>query len=142
MKTVLTLTAIMLAATLSQAKTVCNLNSGDPQKDMVFDHVLFSGEITSPKILLVSKDNSSASEVQLSQFTSFEKWKAIDGRTLVTFSQQNGSYGITVGQIDTSKGDTNALPLNAMAIGPVTQQSPLNLVVPPKNLSAICVQLN
>jgi hypothetical protein len=105
---------------------------------------LFSTEVESPKLILVDKSNSSASEVQMSQFQSFRQWKAINGQVLITLSTQENASGylIAVGQVDTSKKNTNALPLVAMAAGPVSEQSPLNLTVPPKNLSVTCVQMN
>jgi hypothetical protein len=142
MKALFTMTAILLAASVSSAKTFCSISSGIPQRDMVYDRSLFSGEITSPKYILVNKDLTAAAEVQLSQFTTMEQWKAIDGQVLVSFSNpQNDTYGITVGQIDMSKADTNALPLVALAVGPVTEKGPLTLVVPQNRLSTVCFRL-
>ena len=140
MKRLISLTVILFLAGAAQAKTICSLESGDPKQDMVFANVLFSGEVIAPKYLLVNKAASAATEVQMSQFTTYEQWKAINGQTLVTFSpQQNGGYGITVGEIDLGK--TNALPLVALVIGAVTEANPLSLIVPAKNLSGICVNL-
>jgi hypothetical protein len=141
MKKAILIAAMVLGASVSHAKTVCSISAGNPTQDMVFDRGLFNAEITAPNYVLVRKDLSSAQEVQLSQFDSYAKWKAVNGDTLVTFSQQeNGEYGITVGVIDISKAKTNMLPLEAMAIGPVTDKQFLNLILPKKNLSLICLQ--
>jgi hypothetical protein len=142
MKHLILSAAMLFAASASQAKVICNVNSSDPKQDMVFDRVLFSSEVTSPHYLIVSKDAQSAQEVQINQFDNFAKLRAINGQTMVTLSQQeNGQYAITVGHVDVTKGKTNALPLDAMAFGAVTDQQFLDLIVPAKNLSIICTTL-
>ena len=139
MKNILVYAAMFLVTCVSQAKTVCNVNAGDPKQDMVFDRTLFTGEVTTPRYLLIKAEAQSAEEVQLTQFDSFEKWKAVNGATLVSLSvQENGEYGITVSHLDHSK-RSNMLPLDAMAIGPVVDKQFLTLIVPAKNLSVVCV---
>lgn len=138
MKRVITIAALLLSANFASAKANCHINTGSA-KDMVFDRILFSAEVSSPRYVLVKKGAQAAQEVQLDQFDTYEKWKAVNGATVVTLSpQQNGEYGITVGHIDISKSE-NMLPLDAMAIGPVTDQQFLNLILPQANLSVICL---
>ncbi|MBK9039597.1 MAG: hypothetical protein IPL83_10605 [Bdellovibrionales bacterium] len=137
MKHVFTITALMLAANLASAMTVCSINTGS-SKDLEFDQVLFSEEISSPRFLLVKNGARAVEEIQLSQFDTEEKWKAIDGATFVTFSiEKNGAYGITVGRVDISKSE-NILTLDAIAVGSVADQQFLGLTLPQKNLSLVC----
>lgn len=137
MKHVLVIASLILAANFASAKTLCGINT-DPHKDMAFDRTLFSAEISSPTYVLVKKGAQAAEEVELSQFDTYAKWKAINGATIVTFSaQQNGQFGITVAHVDISK-SKNMLPLDVMASGPVDEQKFLHLVLPQKNLSLIC----
>jgi hypothetical protein len=141
MKHLMILATIVFAAQLSQAKTICNVNAGSG-KDMVYDRTLLSTEATLGKYILISKDKSSASEVQLSQFGSLEKWQAINGLTLITVSEQkNGTYGITAGKVDTAK-TSNILPMTAVALGTVRPDQFLTLILPQANLSVVCMLLD
>jgi hypothetical protein len=136
MKHVLVLTSILLMAGVSQAKTFCTVETGN--HDMNFTHVIYSGELTTPKYILISKDQTSVREV--SDLANLE-WKAINGQTLVTFSTQEPSMlAIVVSEVDLSK-KADILPVSALATGPVELQKPLVLIVPAMNLSANCMSL-
>lgn len=139
MKYAIALAALIFSVNAAQAKTVCNINSG---KDDVYGKILFSGEVGAGKYFIVNKNKSAAQEVRLDQFNTLEKWQAVDGLLMITFSPSQGAYGITVGQIDVSKGATNMLPLIALVTGPVTEKAPLSLTMPAKNLSLACFELN
>lgn len=127
-----------MLSSISQAKVICNVDSGDPKQDMVFDKLLITTEVSSPKYILIKAGNTSAVEVQLAQFDSLEKWQSINGASLVSLGeQQNGEFGITASTIDISK-SSNILPLDALALGPIVEKQYLNLILPNKNLSIIC----
>ena len=145
MKRTLLLTALLLAASASQAKIQCNVNSGSLKQKMIYDKMLFTGEVTmgKPRYFVIDQSGSSAREIQPAQFTTFGIWEAIDGLTMVSLSlAEDGRSGITVGPIDVSKAQGNALPLEAIAFGAVTDTQSLNLVVPTRNLSIICASSN
>lgn len=131
---------MLMIGTISQAKVLCNVNSGDQKQDMVFDKMLITTDVSAPRYIIVKTGNTSAEEVQLTQFDTLEKWQAINGVTLISLSQQqNGGYGITASTVDVSK-LSNMLPLDAVAIGPVADKQFLNLILAKQYLSIVCFQ--
>ncbi len=139
MKYAIALAALIFSVNAAQAKTICNINAG---KEDVYDQILFSGEVGAGKYFIVNKNKTAAQEVRLEQLNTLEKWQAVDGLIMITFSATPVGHGITAGQIDVSKGATNMLPLSAMAGGRVTEKSPLFLTLPSKKLSLTCFELN
>lgn len=140
MKAVITLAAILLATGVSQAKTVCNLNTTSTGEGTTFDQILHTAEVSTTQYVVVDTDRRSAKEVQLTDFDSAEKLNRIDKMTLVAFNPKagGGSASITASQIDMSNLQGNALPLQAMATGPIGEKAGLTLYLPSQKLWAVC----
>ena len=146
MKKLITLTtlALLTSTSVTHAKTVCNVNGGNAKKDMVFDQVLFSGEVTSPKYLFIKKGASKATETPFDLIDTMPQWLELEGQTMVTVGPTtvNNQFGITVGQVDLSKHEGNSLPIHAMAIGQISPHHPLSLTLPVENIEVLCYSLN
>jgi hypothetical protein len=136
MKRILVLTVMMLAASVAQAKTVCMIETNSPNSKDTYDRVLFTGEVKAGIYILVDSKARSAQEIS---FQSFKDWQRANGKSLVTFGlNDNGSYGITLSRIDTSKTE-NILPLDSIVIGNVETDKPLVLIAAKKKLSMTCI---
>jgi hypothetical protein len=138
MKYAIILAAVLLTSTVSQAKTLCNLNTG---KDDIYDKILFTGEVDTNKLLIIRKGSDRVEEFNYEQLTTVQQWKAVDGSTMVVFSRDGGDYAIGIGRVDMSKGKTNALPIEAIVSGAISEKRPLSLTMPAKRLSAVCFEL-
>lgn len=137
MKFAAIIAAALASVNIASAKTVCNINAGS-SKDMVFDKILYSGEVRGPRFFLLKDSLQSVEEVNLDQMNSYEKWKLINGNTFVTFDvEDDGQASIAIGRVDISKSD-NILPLEAITVGMLGEQKFLNLIVPQKDLSLLC----
>lgn len=140
MKHAITITALMLAAGFANAKTICSINY-NTGNDLVFDHPLYSAEVSTSKFVVLKRGAQVAEEVDMSQLNTLGALKVIDGATFFTMSKQaNGLYGLTIGKVDLSKSE-NILPLEAMTVGAVTDQQPLSLILPPKFLAVSCISM-
>jgi hypothetical protein len=127
--------AILTIGSHAQAKTTCTINKGS---NMQFDQTLFSGEVASAQMFLVGE--KSAEPVQLGQFKSFEQWKAINGKSIVTVGvQRDGVYAMSVAHVDL-KQEQNILPMDSMALGTLAEGHFLSLLVPTRGLSVNCTE--
>lgn len=136
MKAVFGLAIICLSAAVSQARVQCTIGS-----DLNPPVTLFSADLASPQMVVISPDKKSARAVVLSELDTVEKWNAINGWTFITMSlTQQNLAGITAGKIKFGVGEANALPISAMAIGSVAAANQLvSLTLPLQKLSATCV---
>jgi hypothetical protein len=127
----------MLVSAMAQATTVCSVVAGNA-KEQVYDHILWSGDMTQDHYVVVDKNAKSAREVKFDNLASAAALKALNGQTLISFSKgENGGYSITAGTVDTSKSE-NVFPISAMAFGGVSKTQVLDLLLPPKGLSLVC----
>lgn len=138
MKSVISFTVAVLAISSmglakAQAKTFCSINQGE---NSLYDRVLFSGEVVSPQTFLVGENL--AEPVQLSQINTMEKWKAINGKSIVTIVvEQDGVHAMSVAHVDL-KQKHNVLPTDAMALGGIEEGRFLSLIAPGRGLSVNC----
>ena len=138
MKSVISFTVAVLAISSmglakAQAKTFCSINQGENSQ---YDRVLFSGEVLGPQTFLVGE--SSAEPVQLTQIKTMEKWKAINGKSIVTIGvEQDGVHAMSLAHVDL-KQKQNVLPMDAMALGAIEEGRFLSLIAPNRGLSVNC----
>lgn len=140
MKMTVILAALMIG-TMAQAKTLCTINKQNPKEEMTFDQTIFSGEVQDSEIFVLKPDGSLVRNFKLDGIKSEAEFRRLDKSTIISVSkQENGMYGITVGTFDVSKGDSNALPMDAMALG--SADKILNLIAAKKDLSVACFPLS
>lgn len=136
-----TFIAALILGTVAQAKTICTINKENPKEEMTFDQTVFSGEVQDSEIFVLKPNGSLVRNFNLEGINSEAEFKGLDKSTIISVSkQENGMYGITVGTFDVSKGETNALPMDAMALG--SSDKVLNLIAAKKDLSIACFPLS
>ncbi len=133
---------MIFTASLSQAKVQCTVSAAPSVKEGDYTQPLWAGEAVKSLYLVVNKTTFSVQEVDVTQFTSFEQWKKINGSAIVILNpQENNQYMMAVGHVDASRGQTNALPMDAIAFGKLNDQQFLALMVPSQNLAVTCAIL-
>ena len=135
MKNIIAMTVLSLVASVGQANVNCTVTN-----DQGSQNVLIARDLSSAHLILISRDQKSVREIQLKELDTKEKWLAVDGQTLLSVSEaQPGIVGITAGTVRFAKASTNALPMEAMAIGSVEREKQfLTLMLSQKHLSITC----
>lgn len=139
MKTILMTIAMLTAASFAQAKTVCGVSTG---KNGTYDQPIYSGELSESKLALISQDGQAASELVAQDLDTLEKWKAIDGRSIMFFSKYDGGVSVGMAKVNVAAGANGGqmLEIDAMTAGPITPTSALTLLLPSKNLAGFCFE--
>jgi hypothetical protein len=133
--------AALFIGTMAQAKTFCTINKQNPKEEMTFDQTVFSGEVQDAEMFVLKTDGSLARNFKLDSIKSEAEFRQLDKSTIISVSkQENGIYSIAVGTFDVSKIDTNALPMDAIALG--SSDKILNLIAAKKGLSIACFPLS
>lgn len=136
MKTILTLAALLLPA-LAQANTYCTVDGLSSKAKQEYGNMLFTGEISATKMLVIDAHATKAREFESLGLTSMKQWKQLDGSTLVSIQSRDGNVDLSVTEIGTTRGKPT-FPVLAITSGPIVADHYLNLVVPAKKISAIC----
>ena len=139
MKQLFLLTALLISG-VAQAKTVCNINTSSAKDQTTFDRILFSGEVSGQRIFVVNKEATAAEELDLNILRFPQKWKSLQGLTVVIFApQENGDYSIGLAKaIYTKDQNTNLMPMKSLAYGAVQEGHALGLTSAEENLSLVC----
>ena len=144
MKQLILIMTMALAGSLANAKTTCSVSRSTNHNE-TYDQLLFNAEITGPKYIVIKAGADRAEDFAFGDLQEdyklrrYGKIKALNGATLITFgAASDDAFGITSSTFDFSK--ANALPIDAMAIGPIPTGRFLLLIVPSKSLSISCQQ--
>lgn len=127
MKNVITIAALVLTGSISQAITLCGVSSETVKDSQVYDHNLYVAKVAEPKMLLLAEDGSNATEFTVSDYKSQEQLQKLNGRKIAFVSGKNGQFAIGFGVIDTSN-SSNFTPMTSLTFGRPTPTQPLILM--------------
>jgi hypothetical protein len=135
MKKLIVMMAIM-AASVSQAKTYCGVSAENPKQPGTYDQALFYGEFQGPKMLVISKDRTSAKDFNPNDLKTKEQLQALNDQSIVWIRVEQDKATLATGSIDAANSAVNLTPLHAMTVGLISQKQPLFLIA--NHLSVTC----
>ncbi|MGZ6441769.1 MAG: hypothetical protein ACXWRU_17045 [Pseudobdellovibrionaceae bacterium] len=138
MKKALLTAAMVVMGSVSQAKVLCNISGESLKQHSIFDRPLYSSEITSQKMVVVSDDTSNANELVLENPRSLIQWQFLAGKTAVFISQKESSVYISIGNLFANK-TNEIMSTDAATAGEVSPTHPLILMS--HHISATCYSL-
>lgn len=130
-------TALVIAGNV-EAKTYCAVSTSTKDANS-YDKILANVEVKEQSFVLVAKDLGSAREINMADdLNTPEKWRALDGHQIVSFTKKDGQYSLILGKIEA--GANSLYNFQAGTVGTIQDKGFLVLMAPAQKLSLSCYQ--